>query len=55
MLAAQELTEQGQIHVVDSRQLSTGGGLLALQGAKLRDEGMAAGDIADEPENKPSA
>lgn len=32
VLAAQELTEQGQIHVVDSRQLSTGGGLLALQG-----------------------
>lgn len=34
--------------MVDSRQLSTAGGLLALQGAKLRDEGMAAGDIADE-------
>lgn len=32
VLAAQELTGQGQIHVVDSRQLSTGGGLLALQG-----------------------
>ena len=29
VLAAQELAEQGQIHVVDSRQLSTGGGLLA--------------------------
>ena len=41
VLAAQELTEQGQIHVVDSRQLSTGGGLLALQGAKLRDSGAA--------------
>ena len=48
VLAAQELTEQGQIHVVDSRQLSTGGGLLALQGAKLRDSGMAAADIAAE-------
>ena len=48
MLAAQELTDQGQIHVVDSRQLSTGGGLLALQGAKLRDSGMAAADIAAE-------
>lgn len=46
-IAAAEL-EAGRIHVVDSRQLSTGGGLLALQGAKLRDEGMAAGDIADE-------
>ena len=48
VLAAQELTDQGQIHVVDSRQLSTGGGLLALQGAKLRDSGMAAADIAAE-------
>lgn len=34
--------------MVDSRQLSTGGGLLALQGAKLRDQGMAAADIAGE-------
>ena len=33
LLAAQELAELGEIHVVDSRQLSTGGGLLALQGA----------------------
>ena len=48
VLAAQELAEQGQIHVVDSRQLSTGGGLLALQGAKLRDRGMDAADIAEE-------
>ena len=48
VLAAQELAEQGQIHVVDSRQLSTGGGLLALQGTKLRDQGMAAADIAGE-------
>lgn len=48
VLAAQELTGQGQIHVVDSRQLSTGGGLLALQGAKLRDSGMTAADIAAE-------
>ena len=46
LIAAAEL-EPGRIHVVDSRQLSTGGGLLALQGAKLRDAGMAAGDIAD--------
>lgn len=46
LMAAQELEELGEIHVVDSRQLSTGGGLLALQGAKLRDGGMAAGEIA---------
>ncbi len=48
VLAAQELTEQGRVYVVDSRQLSTGGGLLALQGAKLRDRGMDAADIAKE-------
>ena len=48
VMAAQELVDKGAIHVVDSRQLSTGGGLLALQGAKLRDDGMAASDIAAE-------
>lgn len=48
MLAAQELAEQGRVYVVDSRQLSTGGGLLALQGAKLRDSGMDAADVAEE-------
>ncbi len=44
-LAASEL-EEGRIHVVDSRHLSTGGGLLALQGAKLRDAGEDAAAIA---------
>ena len=34
------------IHVVDSRMLSSGGGLLALEGAKCRDEGMSAEEIA---------
>ena len=48
VLAAQELAEQGRVYVVDSRQLSTGGGLLALQGAKLRDSGMDAADVAEE-------
>ena len=48
VLAAQELAEQGRVCVVDSRQLSTGGGLLALQGAKLRDSGMDAADVAEE-------
>ena len=47
VLAAQELAEQGRVCVVDSRQLSTGGGLLALQGAKLRDGGMDAADVAE--------
>ena len=40
VMAAQELADKGA--------LSTGGGLLALQGAKLRDDGMAASDIAAE-------
>ena len=48
VLAAQELAEQGRVYVVDSRQLSTSGGLLALQGAKLRDSGMDAADVAEE-------
>ena len=48
VLAAQELTEQGRVYVVDSRQLSTGGGLLALQGAKLRDQGLPAAEIAED-------
>lgn len=46
VMAAQELEAEERIHVVDSRQLSSGGGLLALQGAKLRDQGMEAKDIA---------
>lgn len=48
VMTAQELAGLGHVHVVDSRQLSTGGGLLALQGAKLRDCGMSAADIAEE-------
>ncbi len=43
VLAAREL--EG-VYPVDSRMLSTGLGLLAIEGAKLRDEGMAAADIA---------
>ena len=48
LMAVSELGAEERIHVVDSRQLSSGGGLLALQGAKLRDQGMAAEDIARE-------
>lgn len=46
LIAAHELEELGCIHVIDSRQLSTGGALLALQGAKLRDQGVDAAEIA---------
>ena len=42
-MAAEEL---GHVHVVDSRMLSTGVGLLAIEGAECRDRGMTAQDIA---------
>ena len=48
LLAATEMEAAHRIHVVDSRQLSTGGALLALQGAKLRDQGLPAAEIAEE-------
>lgn len=35
------------IHVVDSRQLSTGLGLLAIEGAECRERGMGAAEIAE--------
>ena len=43
-LAAEEL--EG-IYVVDSRMLSTGVGLLAIEGAECRDRGMGAEEIAE--------
>ena len=42
-LAADELRG---VHVVDTRELSTGVGLLAIEGAECRDRGMSAADIA---------
>ncbi|MBQ9561928.1 MAG: DegV family protein [Lachnospiraceae bacterium] len=42
-LAAQDL--EG-VYLVDSRMLSTGIGLLAIEGAECRDRGMSAADIA---------
>ncbi|MBR4425799.1 MAG: DegV family protein [Oscillospiraceae bacterium] len=43
-LAAEELDG---VYVVDSRQLSTGVGLLAIEGAECRDRGMDAAAIAE--------
>ena len=34
------------VYTVDSRMLSTGGGLLAIEGAECRDKGMSAAEIA---------
>ena len=42
-LAADELRG---VHVVDTRELSTGVGLLAIEGAECRDRGMSAAEIA---------
>ena len=42
-IAASEL---GGVHVVDSRMLGTGIGLLAIEGAECRDRGMSAEEIA---------
>ena len=42
-IAAAELNG---VHVVDSRTLSTGVGLLAIEGAECRDRGMGAAEIA---------
>ncbi len=36
---------EGQVYVVDSRNLSTGEGLVAVSAAKLRQQGMSAGEI----------
>lgn len=49
LLAATEMEAAHRIHVVDSRQLSTGGALLALQGAKLRDQGLPANVLKLKP------
>lgn len=43
-MAAEEL---GHVHVVDSRMLSSGVGLLAIEGAECRDRGMGAQEIAE--------
>lgn len=39
--------ELGSVHVVDTRMLSTGIGLLAIEGAECRDRGMSAPEIAE--------
>ncbi|WP_166241753.1 DegV family protein [Paenibacillus turpanensis] len=44
-LAAQQF-EEGQVYVVDSRNLATGIGILVLKAADLAEQGMAAEEIA---------
>ena len=45
VIAAQEFDD---VHVVDSRNLSTGGGLLVIRAAELAAKGLPAGEIASE-------
>ena len=45
-LLAQQSFEPGRVFVIDSRNLTTGIGLLALHAADLRDQGFSAADIA---------
>lgn len=51
-LAAQELNNKS-IYIVDSKNLSTGIGLLALKAADLRDEGLEAEAIYDQIRDLP--
>ena len=49
-LAADEIDYTDHIHVVDSRSLSTGIGLLVIEAAVMAKEGMAAGEIVSKAE-----
>ena len=44
-LAAEDLEREDSIHIIDSKNLSTGIGLLVLEAARMAKEGMAAADI----------
>jgi fatty acid kinase fatty acid binding subunit len=46
-LAAQEFPP-GKVHLIDSRNITTGTGLLVLRAAELRDRGATAGEIESE-------
>ena len=44
-LAAEELEDEGKVHVIDSANLSTGIGLLVIEAAVMAQEGKAAEEI----------
>lgn len=46
-LAAEDLEREDQIHIIDSKNLSTGIGLMVLEAARMAKEGMAAADIVE--------
>ena len=45
--ACEAAAETGNVFVVDSRNLSTGSGLLALEGVEMAEKGMEGRDIAE--------
>ena len=47
MLAAEELAMEDHIHVINSKNLSTGIGLLIIEAAQMAEKGESAADIAD--------
>lgn len=44
-LAAEDLEDEGKVHVIDSANLSTGIGLLVIEAAVMAQEGKTAGEI----------
>jgi len=46
-IAAQDLKDKGNVYPVDSRNLSTGIGLLVINGAKLAAEGLSGAEILE--------
>lgn len=44
-LAAEDIERENEIHIIDSKNLSTGIGLLVLEAARMAKEGMKATDI----------
>lgn len=44
-MAAEELEAENKIHIIDSENLSTGGGLLVIEAAILAKEGKSSGEI----------
>ena len=46
-MAAEELELEDRIHIIDSANLSTGGGLLVIEAAIMAQEGKSASEIVD--------
>ena len=44
-LVAKDTVEANRVHIIDTNNLSSGGGLLVLKACDLRDQGLSASDI----------